>query len=52
MVLGALQEKDNDALAKLGGTDGLAAALKTDLQHGLNEAGSGLDSVEAHRAGE
>ena len=46
-----LQDKDNDKLAKLGGTAGVAKALVTDLHTGLNET-TDKSGVEAHRTGQ
>jgi hypothetical protein len=46
----ALQDKDSQELAKLGGIHALAKMLHTDLHSGLSE-GAGLDGVEAHKLG-
>jgi len=42
------EDKDMKELTKVGGAEGLAAALKTDLRQGLESEGSGPASVQAH----
>lgn len=43
------QERDSYAFKTLGGLDGLAKALCTDLRGGLDPAASGLGSIDEHR---
>jgi hypothetical protein len=46
------QDKDDQALNKVGGVQGLARALRSDLHQGLSNHGEELGSVAAHRRGE
>ena len=43
------QDKDSKELIKVGGVEGLATALETDLRNGLDPSATGKASIESHR---